>query len=178
MLSIMLRLLSFLPVYESAWTGWNSIIYSKKFWWTVVSWAASIYLTEIKTLHGTMCFQEINVPITVAVKTPITRHLWYLNKSLVLFALFNKKLVRRWLKQSALLQAYQPAQFWFRKLAFLILNQNIKLHQLIGRQSWLLFDLLNCDCDWLNLPSWPVGWEPWVHSQQVNVTILSDPAER
>ena len=149
-------------------------------WLTLVPWTASIHVIKIQTFHGTIFFQDIDAPITVAVKTPITRYLWYLTKSLVMFALLHKKLVvkEKMAEAISMLQAPQLTQFRFGKLAFLILNQNIKLHQLIGRQSCLLFDLLNCDCDWLNLPSWPVGWEPWVHSQQVNVTILSDPAER
>jgi len=61
------------------------------------------------------------------------------------------------------------------------LNLSTKLIHLIGKKSWLLFNLLNIDSDWLSLP--PAHWKSDDDFQQAamfvhNVKVVNDLSER
>lgn len=129
-----------------------------------------------------MYIQEIDATIARAVKASITRHLWYLTEPLVVFALFDPESELKVKEEmaAALLQTPRPAKFRMGKPPFPRLNDNTKLQKLIGH-SWLVFDLLDSEGDWLHLPP-----DQWDQSQEFklmanivrNIAVVNDAAER
>ena len=100
-----------------------------------------------------------------------------------MFALFDKKLESEVKERmaAALLQMRRPARFRPGKPAFPVLTQNRQLHELLGSRSWLLFDLLHCEGDWLYLP--PDQWVEnpeyiYMSSIVTNIAVVNDAAER
>ncbi|GBM65813.1 hypothetical protein AVEN_172664-1 [Araneus ventricosus] len=74
----------------------------------------------------------------------LSRHLWYLAEA-VIFSLFSKKvsdsekkkIVDSLMKYKANEKSIPPLLYGFP-----VLNQTIKLHQLVGPKSWLIFSLV------------------------------------
>lgn len=118
-------------------------------------------------------------------KQSILRHLWYLSEQLVVFSLFDTGLedtTRQTLAQT-LHQTPRPQAFQPGKPAFPTgrMEQAPTLAAMIGRNSWLVFDLLGSNGEWLTLP--PAQWNThaeYLSMREVltNLAVVNDAAER
>ena len=122
-----------------------------------------VFICSIYLHHNNIYFhfilQEVDAAIANQVQLSILRHLWYLTESLVVFGLFDKDLdmgtktaMARSLTNIPKPAIFQPGKPVFPTNRFLHGNQ-VTLDSLIGPQSWVLFHLLGCQGNWLQLPS-------------------------
>lgn len=123
------------------------------------------------------------------VKKSVLRHLWYLTEPMITLALFDMKLsndVRGRIARK-LNDTRRPANFPPGKPSFPTnrlrqsRNGEVKLEALVGPKSWLLFDLLGANDDWLalNPDEWDADLDYTGMSAIVKqLEVVNDGAER
>ncbi|GBL97881.1 hypothetical protein AVEN_126997-1 [Araneus ventricosus] len=106
----------------------------------------------INSLFRDYCDSSCHNGFARAALLTFSRHLWYFTEAAVIFSVFFKKVPDSEMKRTvASLMKYKTNE---KSLPvgvriFPVLNQTIKLHQLVGQKSWLSFHLLNQDGDLL-----------------------------
>ena len=89
--------------------------------------------------------------------TTLSRHLWYLSPSTVLFSLASKKLEDNDKSSIAARLLSQPEKIKLGYPDFPKLTDKTELQDLVTPNSWQLFDILKMSPDWLALP--PAEWD-------------------
>ena len=87
----------------------------------------------------------------------LSRHLWYLSPSTVLFSLASKKLEDNDKSSIAARLLSQPEKIKLGYPDFPKLTDKTELRDLVTPDSWQLFDILKMSPDWLALP--PAEWD-------------------
>jgi hypothetical protein len=112
------------------------------------------------------------------------RYLWYLTPQLAIFALADERIPEREREALAkfVLEIPRPAQFTSGKPQFPVIHEeNLSLDLFVGEQSWLIFDILDIDTDWMvnDAGSWPEsnGFKKFANYVN-NVRVVNDLAER
>ena len=95
----------------------------------------------------------IEYDVLEAVKNSILLHLWYLTEQLVVFGLFDDELSlpERRAMAERLLSIQRPQNFGPSKPTFPtdLMSNNPTLDVFIGPKSWLIFEKLNANGEWL-----------------------------
>ena len=119
----------------------------------------------------------------------IGRHLWYLSEELVPLSLCDrgtpdpeKEAIVRVMLEAGRPQQFPPQKPIMKK--HLLDNHRrdvVKLHEFAGERSWLIFELLNINADWMQLPpsSW-AGSQSFVRFKNLvdSLEVVNDCAER
>ncbi len=135
-----------------------------------------------------MCYYEaINRDLALEVKASLIRHLWYLTEPLVILGLFDDSLpsevkneMATTLRNMPRPLVFPPGKPSFPKARFQQ-NQDVSLPSLIGPNSWLMFELLGIQHEWLMLPSddWDQNYEYKKMKDLVSsLSVVNDAAER
>ena len=130
---------------------------------------------DLKLWKEMSIYENIDHDVAAEVKQSLARHQWYLTEELVVFALFDKELPEEQKRKiaSAHLQKANLTIFTPGKPAFSMIlgNDDVELWMFIGRRSWLAFEVLNLQLNWIGLPT-----TQWSDDQEflVMVRIISD----
>ena len=139
----------------------------------------------ILSVIGLHLFQGIDGPIARAVKESLLRHLRYLTEPLVVLSLFDhdvgsdvKLEMATRIHNTPRAQVFVPGRPNFPEQR---LQATPTLPDMVGPRSWLMFDLLHMDGDWLASP--PHLWEDNDQYQDMShvvtkLAVVNDAAER
>ena len=104
-------------------------------------------------------FSQVDKLLAEEALATLSRHLWYLSPSTVLFSLASKKLEDNDKSSIAarLLSQPKPEKIKLGYPDFPKLTDKTELRDLVTPDSWQLFDILKMSPDWLALP--PAEWD-------------------
>ena len=130
--------------------------------------------------------QAIDAQLSGAVKTSLLRHSWYLTQQLVVLALFDTSVGRDTRTQMAvrLHGIPRPDRFPLGKPLFpdqQLSRDHPELVDMVGPNSWLIFELLDCQGGWLSQN--PAEWDnddEYVRMYGIvrHLAVVNDTAER
>ena len=133
------------------------------------------------------CFplHSLQHKLITAARESVLRHLWYLTEENVIFALFDTILTAQERKEMAdtLIGIPKPVDFETGKPRFPIERMGYDQHlkSFIGERSWLFFDKLYANGEWLREPvdDWDSDDE-YVRMRDIlrDLKVVNDPAER
>ena len=104
-------------------------------------------------------FQQVDKLLAEEALATLSRHLWYLSPTTVLFSLASEKLDDDDKSSIAarLLSLQKPEKIKLGYPDFPKLTDKTELRDLVTPDSWQLFDILKMSPDWLALP--PAEWD-------------------
>jgi hypothetical protein len=153
-----------------------------KFWLSATS-AVDAPVNDLQFWNDLKWFRKVDPVVADAALTALNRHLWYLTEEITPLALFSNLVSDAEKKQIArqLLRMKDDAPLQLGVPTFPELASTTKLSSLIGKQSWLLFQLLEITPDWLKLS--PSQWhsDDMYHKAATVVKhcrVVNDLAER
>ena len=112
------------------------------------------FWVNVNNYQALFNFNEIEYEVLEAVKNSILLHLWYLTEQLVVFGLFDDELPTNERKEMAkkLHSIRRPKNIHPGKPKFPVdrMTPNPTLDVFIGPKSWLIFEKLHANGNWLN----------------------------
>jgi hypothetical protein len=157
-------------------------------WWITCSSAKDAPVNDCKFIAELLQYSQIDQQISASATKAFKSHLWYLTEELVPLALFSSKIndsekekrcceILKFEKNDKFQNRYGTN---FGKPSFPSPEPR-DLHHFIGQDSWLTFDVLNLQTDFLReqVKDWK-NCDSFQVSQQVvnNLRVVNDTAER
>jgi hypothetical protein len=159
----------------------NSLIYVKA--WLSATSAADAPINDLRLWNDLHEYRKIDPAIAEAAIKTLDRHLWYITEEVAPFALFSTLVTETEKKQivQSLIKARDDKPLQKGVPTFPQLKSSTKLHFLIGRNSWQLYNCLHVNTNWFHLP--PTQWASGGDYRSVemfvkNVHVVNDLAER
>ena len=164
------------------------LLFYAKYWFTTPL-AASAARQDLDFMSGVLEYRVVNSKLSFAVLSSVYRHLWYLTPQLIVLALTDKEMedFSRMAIASALhgqeRQVVKTGKPTFPILAHGATMTRNQMSELVGPESWLLFDLLhlNGPSDWLLSPASQWHLSPDYMELDIftnNLVVVNDLAER
>ncbi len=127
----------------------------------------------------------IDGPLALVLKQSLLRHLWYLTQHLVILSLFDQSMDSETKETIAMRLFYTPRPHVFApgkpEFPKQAMEGNQSMVELVGPQSWLLFNLIGANGAWLTMPcnQWPTAPE-FIRMKVLvqNLAVVNDIAER
>ena len=151
--------------------------------WMTAPLAADAPLHDLTLMHDMIKYRELDSDIANAILCKMANHKWYLTQEIVPFSLFSSRVPNKLKHDIALkiLSVERPEGFRRGKPVFPEINNNTTLADLVGPESYFLFDVLKIGTDWLSQPV-----ETWTNSQEfksaekyvTSLKVVNDIAER
>jgi hypothetical protein len=134
----------------------NALFYVK-FWLSATS-AADAPVNDLQFRNVLTHYRKVDPVVADAAVEALNRHLWYLTEEIAPLALFSNLVTEGEKKQIAreLIRMKDDSPLTLGVPIFPQVTDTTKLPSLIGKQSWLLFQLLGINTDWLSLS--PSQW--------------------
>lgn len=143
---------------------------------------------DLKFLHDMKNFSLCDLTVADVAYKKLRKHHWYLTEEMVVFTMFsaNPKIPDKLKEAMAAKLLKMPIPEKFRRGMPLSLisdsvSESMSMVDLIGPESWFLFDAIHVEHDWLSLPVSEWHTDPdFVTAQEfVNtVEVVNDAAER
>ena len=104
-------------------------------------------------------YMDVDGPIAVETLEDLRRHGWYTTQKTVVYSLFSNRLTDdEKSRMAALILTFSPpAEFPLGKPQFQEVTWKTELWDLCGPNSYMLFNILGTDSDWLHLS--PEEWK-------------------
>ena len=143
------------------------------------------FWVNVNTYQALFDVNQIEYDVLEAVKDSILLHLWYLTEQLVVFGLFDDELslTERKAMAEKLLSIRRPKSFRPSKPTFPtdLMSNDPTLDVFIGPKSWLIFEKLNANGEWLE-----DDVEDWQDNEEygrmkhllMDLKVVNDLAER
>ena len=158
-----------------------ALFYSPR--WMNAQSAPDAPLNDLSFFKDMIRYKEVDPEIAAAVLSKLANHKWYLTQEVVVFALFSNN-VSNDTKQSIAMRlssCEKPQCFRKGKPLFPAIQEETTLADLVGPESYLLFETLAISTDWLSEPvlSWPAMEDFQVADTYVkSLKVVNDIAER
>src|SRR6218665_2014367 len=151
--------------------------------WLSTTSAADAPLHDLQFWYDLNIYTKTDSGVAGAAITALDRHLWYLAKEIVPWALFSNSVSKSEKRQIAhqLLKVRGTEPLEAGIPVFPQLIASTRLIHMIGKMSLLMFNLLNIESDWLSLP--PAQWETVDYFKKAamfvsHVKVVNDLSER
>ena len=120
---------------------------------------ADAAITDLSLYKKLKKFRQTEKELADEALATLSRHLWFLAPSTVLFSLASEKLEDDDKSRIAvrLLQLPKPKEMKKGLPTFPELSEKTELRDLVTSESWELFDIMKMSPDWLALP--PAEWD-------------------
>ena len=132
-----------------------------------------------------MDFRAYDEEVANAALSKMLRHLWYLTEELVVFVLFsdNPEITCSLKREMGdkIISTPKPDSFRLGRPIFKSITRNTTLIDLVGPDSWFLFETLGSNGEWLysDVGAWQENDEYLrIKSFVQTVKVVNDPAER
>ena len=134
----------------------NALIYTPYFLKSSVG--ADAPYNDLNLFISLFGYKKIDKSLAEVVLTVLQRHCWYLTEQTVVFSLFSNRLNRDQKSRIAakLLTQNPSEKFGSGPPKFPVMTEKTKLENLLGPNSFMLFNNLNTDYKWLETD--PSGW--------------------
>ena len=159
----------------------NALFYVK-FWLSATS-AVDAPINNLQLWKDLLPYRKVDPVVADAAMGTLNRHMWYTTEEIAPLALFSSLVSDVEKKQivSQLLQMKEDTPLKLGIPRFPHLAATTKLSSLIGKQLWLLFQVLGISSDWLQLS--PSLWQSDDAYQSIamvarNFKVVNDLAER
>jgi hypothetical protein len=159
----------------------NALIYIRA--WLSATSARDAPVNDLQLWNDLNKYSQVDPGVADAARTALQRHLWYVTEELAPFALFSplvsdsdkKEIVQQLMKS----KDDAPLVRGVPKFPNLIASTTVP--SLIGRNSWLLFNRLQSNTNWFQLP--PEQWASDSDYQAIDmfvrhVHVVNDLSER
>ena len=129
----------------------NALVYVKH--WLACPNGVNAPFNSLKLFNKLQDFKVINKEISERISRVFKNNFWYLTKEIAVFSLFSKKLSDNEKKNTVKkLQSYKCGELKNSALTFPVVTKNTQIPSLIGQNSWLLFETLGVNTEWLKTP--------------------------
>ena len=118
------------------------------------SHAAGAPMDDLSLIQDMLKYRLTDAEVADAVIGKMANHRWYLTQEVIPFALFSSSLSNEAKHNIAMriLTVEQPESFRRGKPLFPDITANTKLEDLVGPESYFLFEVLNIGRYWLQQP--------------------------
>ena len=128
----------------------NALMYFKN--WLACPIEVDVPFNYLKLFNELQDFKVINKEISERTSRIFKNHFWYLTKEIAVFSLFSKSSDNETKNIVKKLQSYQCGELKKGAPTFPVVTKNTKIPSLIGQNSWLLFETLGVNTEWLKTP--------------------------
>ena len=154
--------------------------------WMMATRAADAPLLDLQLIQDLLKYREVDAEVAEAVLHKLQNHGWYLTEECITFILFSnhadatpalKTAIASKISATARPASYHPGKPVFPEQ----ITAETTLADLVGPQSYLVFDMLNIKSDWLKEPvdTWQDDSDyAKAHSIVKNLKVVNDVAER
>ena len=133
------------------------LIYSP--YWFKTSFGVDASINDLSLYLSLLKYRLLDESVADAALSTLHFHLYFLTEELTVFSFFSNKVDED--QKSALackmLSCVKPKKWEIKKPSTPILSPTVRLIDLVGPKSWLLFNVLGVDSEWLLDP--PENWK-------------------